>query len=75
MPPFERETMGMWLDVPKAILDILHMKAINTAEAIHSAEHALLNRFAMAPDVKTECKVPEKEYKAEQSQRKRPARY
>jgi DEAD/DEAH box helicase domain-containing protein len=29
----------------------------------------------MAADLKTECKAPEKEYKATESRRKRPARY
>ncbi|THH10272.1 hypothetical protein EW145_g1433 [Phellinidium pouzarii] len=74
MPPFERRTTGFWVDIPKATLDILHRKAINAAEAIHSAEHALLNRFPMAADVKTECKVPVKEYIAADTKRKRPAR-
>ena len=47
---------------------------INAAEAIHAAEHAIMNRFALAADLKTECKVAEKEYKVAVSQRKRPAR-
>jgi DEAD/DEAH box helicase domain-containing protein len=54
--PWERETTGAWLDVPKATLDILRRKGINVAEAIHAAQHAFLNRFAMASDLKTECK-------------------
>lgn len=72
--PWEREATGFWLDVPKSILDLMIAKAINPAEAIHAAEHAFLNRFAMAADLKTECKIAEKEYKSSDSQRKRPAR-
>jgi DEAD/DEAH box helicase domain-containing protein len=64
----------MWIDVPKHILELMQMKDINPAEAIHAAEHAFLNRFVMAPDLRTECKVPQKEYMAEESRRKRPAR-
>ncbi|KAH9854069.1 DEAD/H helicase [Lenzites betulinus] len=73
-PPWQRETTGMWLDVPKPALDLMRASGVNPAEAIHSAQHAFLNRFALALDLKTECKPPEKEYKAAPSQRKRPAR-
>ncbi|TDL27249.1 DEAD/H helicase [Rickenella mellea] len=73
-PPFDRETTGMWIDVPKKILDILRSKGIHAAEAIHSAEHAFLNRFALSADLKTECKIPQKEYMAKDSKRKRPGR-
>lgn len=64
----------MWLDVPKPALDLMRASGVNPAEAIHSAQHAFLNRFALSIDLKTECKPPEKEYKAAPSQRKRPAR-
>lgn len=74
MPPFERRTTGFWIDVPKNTLNILRLKGINAAEAIHSASHAFLNRFPMAADVRTECKVPVKEYLAVGTKRKRPAR-
>lgn len=73
-PPWERETTGMWLDVPKPTLQLLESHAINPAEAIHAASHAFLNQFALAKDLGTECKVAEKEYKATESKRKRPAR-
>jgi len=63
------------MDVPKTLLQLFQTKGINPAEAIHAAQHAFLNRFSMAQDVKTECKAPEKEYKAAESKRKRPARY
>jgi DEAD/DEAH box helicase domain-containing protein len=64
----------MWIDIPKAILELMQSKGINPAEAIHAAQHSFLNRFAMAADLKTECKVAVKEYKTTESQRKRPAR-
>ena len=73
-PAWERETTGMWIDVQKPILELMQKKGINAAEAIHAAEHAFLNRFAMAPDLRTECKVAQKEYQPKESQRKRPAR-
>ncbi|KAI0747965.1 P-loop containing nucleoside triphosphate hydrolase protein [Daedaleopsis nitida] len=73
-PPWQRETMGLWLDVPKPVLELMRDSGLNPAEAIHAAQHAFLNRFALAADLRTECKVPEKEYKATASQRKRPAR-
>ncbi|TFY60627.1 hypothetical protein EVJ58_g5017 [Rhodofomes roseus] len=73
-PPYERESTGMWMDVPRPTLELMKNSGINAAEAIHAAEHAFMNRFALAADLKTECKVAEKEYKATMSQRKRPAR-
>ena len=74
MPPFERTTSGFWIDVPNSALFILHLKYINPAEAIHAAEHAIMNRFAMSSDLRTECKAPTMEYMSGESQRKRPAR-
>ncbi|KAJ7286047.1 P-loop containing nucleoside triphosphate hydrolase protein [Mycena rebaudengoi] len=71
--PWERETTGFWLDVPSPTIELLRSKQFKPAAAIHSAEHAFLNRFILT-DVKTECKAPEKENKAKQSARKRPAR-
>ncbi|KAI1787885.1 P-loop containing nucleoside triphosphate hydrolase protein [Ganoderma leucocontextum] len=73
-PPWQRETTGLWFDVPKPVLNMMRDHGMNPAEAIHAACHAFLNRFALAADLRTECKVPEKEYKAVASQRKRPAR-
>lgn len=64
----------MWIDVPRPTLELMRNTGINAAEAIHAAEHAIMNRFALAADLKTECKVAEKEYKVAVSQRKRPAR-
>ncbi|KAF8894415.1 P-loop containing nucleoside triphosphate hydrolase protein [Infundibulicybe gibba] len=73
-PLWEQESTGLWIDVPKHILDLLRNKRINVAESIHAAEHAFLNCFSLAQELNTECKAPEKEYKATASQRKRPAR-
>jgi DEAD/DEAH box helicase domain-containing protein len=73
-PTWERETTGFWIDLPTSLLDLMRVKNIDAAEAIHSAEHALLNRFGLPDDVKTECKAGEKEYSVTPSQRKRPAR-
>lgn len=61
--------------MPKPVLELLRDTGMNAAEAIHAAQHAILNRFALAADLRTDCKVPEKEYKISASQRKRPARY
>lgn len=74
-PPYERQVTGLWFDVPKDLLGLMKAKQFNPAEAIHSASHAWMNRFALSPDLRTECKAAEKEYNKEESQRKRPARY
>ncbi|KAH9079220.1 P-loop containing nucleoside triphosphate hydrolase protein [Lactarius deliciosus] len=74
MPPYENITTGMWLDVSKEALHFLDIEAISRAEAVHSASHAFLNQFPMAGDLRTECKPLEKEMKATESARKRPAR-
>ncbi|SJX62501.1 related to HRQ1-putative RecQ helicase [Sporisorium reilianum f. sp. reilianum] len=78
-PPFIRHTRGLWIDVPTWLVDAMTEKRINVAAAIHAAEHALLSLTPMfvvsvAGDVRTECKVAEKEYAAKPSSRKRPAR-
>ncbi|KAI0703572.1 P-loop containing nucleoside triphosphate hydrolase protein [Cytidiella melzeri] len=73
-PPYERESTGFWLDVPKPILQVMLERGIHPAEAIHAAEHAFLNRFALSADLGTECKAAEKEYKSTTTARKRPAR-
>ncbi|KAG1759683.1 DEAD H helicase [Suillus occidentalis] len=73
-PPYERQVTGFWFDVPKDLLGLMKAKQFNPAEAIHSASHAWMNRFALSPDLRTECKAAEKEYNKEESQRKRPAR-
>ncbi|KAF7311613.1 DEAD H helicase [Mycena kentingensis (nom. inval.)] len=72
--PWEHETTGFWIDVPPATLELLRSKNFKPASCIHSAQHALLNRFVLKADVKTECKAEEKENKATESSRRRPAR-
>jgi DEAD/DEAH box helicase domain-containing protein len=74
-PPFERDTTGFWFDVPSATLQLMKRKGLNPAEAIHAGCHAILNRFDLGHLLRTECKIPQKEYQARESQRKRPARY
>ncbi|TKY86154.1 hypothetical protein EX895_004979 [Sporisorium graminicola] len=78
-PPFIRHTRGLWIDVPTWLVEAMTEKRINAAAAIHAAEHALLSLTPMfvvsvAGDVRTECKIAEKEYAAKPSSRKRPAR-
>jgi len=73
-PPWERDTTGFWIDVPKHVLDLLRDLSLNAAEAIHAASHAFLIQFPLSEDVKTECKAAEKEYRVTESTRKRPAR-
>ncbi|XP_044721987.1 DEAD/DEAH box helicase domain-containing protein [Hirsutella rhossiliensis] len=78
-PPVIRYSKGMWLDVPKRALDILQERQLNSAAAIHAAEHAVMSLLptfviSMPEDVRTECKVALKEFAQKETQRKRPAR-
>lgn len=78
-PPVIRYSKGMWLDVPKLALDILQDRRLNSAAAIHAAEHAVMSLLptfviSMPEDVRTECKVALKEFSASETQRIRPAR-
>lgn len=78
-PPIIRFSKGMWLDVPKAALEILQDRRLNVAGAIHAAEHAVLSLMpnfviSMPGDVRTECKIGIKEFAKKESTRKRPAR-
>ncbi|KAK2589664.1 ATP-dependent 3'-5' DNA helicase [Conoideocrella luteorostrata] len=78
-PPVIRYSKGVWLDVPKMALDILQGRRLNSAAAIHAAEHAVMSLLptfviSMPEDVRTECKVALKEYSKMETQRKRPAR-
>ena len=62
-PAYVRETNGVWIDVPKIALEILALKNINAAGAIHAAVHALISLTPMfvlsqSGDVRTECKGP-----------------
>jgi len=78
-PPIIIFSKGMWLDVPKAALEILQSRRLNVAGAIHAAEHAILSLMpnfvvSMPGDVRTECKVGLKEFAQKETSRKRPAR-
>ena len=78
-PPIDIFSRGMWLDVPKFALEILKLKKMNLAAAIHAAEHALMSLMpqfvvSMPGDVRTECKNALKEFAKKETQRKRPAR-
>ncbi|RDA89505.1 hypothetical protein CP533_5771 [Ophiocordyceps camponoti-saundersi (nom. inval.)] len=78
-PPIIRYRKGMWLDVPKVALHILQARMLNSAAAIHAAEHAVLSLLptfviSTPEDVRTECKVAVKEFARTESRRKRPAR-
>lgn len=78
-PPIIILSKGMWLDVPKAAIEILDARRLNIAAAIHAAEHAILSLMpnfviSMPGDVKTECKVAIKEFAKKETTRKRPAR-
>ncbi|KAI9054914.1 hypothetical protein LZ554_002058 [Drepanopeziza brunnea f. sp. 'monogermtubi'] len=78
-PPVVIFSKGMWLDVPKQALEILVGRRLNVAGAIHAAEHAILSLMpnfvvSMPGDVRTECKVPQKEFAQKETSRKRPAR-
>ncbi|GAO15729.1 hypothetical protein UVI_02043420 [Ustilaginoidea virens] len=78
-PPVIRYSKGLWLDVPKNALDILQGRRLNSAAAIHAAEHAVMSLLptfviSMPEDVRTECKVALKEFAKLESKRKRPAR-
>ncbi|QRW02955.1 DEAD/DEAH box helicase [Ceratobasidium sp. AG-Ba] len=72
--PYERTTTGIWMDVPKTILDLMKQKGVDASASIHAAQHAILNQTYLASDMKTECKVPQKEFAKYESSRKRPAR-
>ena len=78
-PPFEQDSMGMWVDIPKPVLELLFRKGRNPAEGIHSAQHAVLSltplySMSSTGDIRTDCKAPEKEFRVTDSKRKRPGR-
>ena len=78
-PPITLFSKGMWLDVPKAAIEILQSRRLNVAGAIHAAEHAILSLMpnfviSMPGDVRTECKNALKEFQKRETARKRPAR-
>lgn len=61
-PPWERESTGFWIDLPSDVLKFLSLAGIDGAAAIHAAEHAFLNQFALSQDVKTDCRVAKEDY-------------
>lgn len=78
-PPVVRFSKGMWLDVPRAALEILEERRLNAAASIHAAEHAVMSlvpNFVISTpgDVRTECKSGLKEFSRRETSRKRPAR-
>ncbi|KDQ19633.1 hypothetical protein BOTBODRAFT_28200 [Botryobasidium botryosum FD-172 SS1] len=78
-PPYERDTTGMWIDIPKHAVEELRRKGHGLAECIHSAQHAVLSiaplfSMASAGNLKTECKAPEKLNDPPELLRMRPAR-
>jgi len=78
-PPFIRHTKGCWLDVPLWIVEELMLKTINAAAAIHATEHAILSLtpifvVSATGEVKTECKIADRELTDKPTSRKRPAR-
>jgi len=68
-PPCERETTGFWIDLPASVLDALRLSGIDSAEAIHAAEHAFLNHFPLSEDLKTDCRVVRENNKDSQAKR------
>jgi len=65
-PPWDRETTGLWIDLPTPVLDALRLSGIDGAEAIHAAEHAFLNQFPLSEDLKTDCRVVQEDNKDSQ---------
>uniref|UniRef100_A0A8H7Y073 P-loop containing nucleoside triphosphate hydrolase protein n=2 Tax=Psilocybe cubensis TaxID=181762 RepID=A0A8H7Y073_PSICU len=74
-PPWERETIGFWIDLPNVILERLYAEEIDGAAAIHAAEHAVLNQYALSQDVKTDCRVAKEGYADGNTSAKRAPRY
>lgn len=78
-PPVTIESKGLWIDIPKNVVQIFEKKQLNLAGGIHAAQHAvmgLLPRYIVTDvhEIQTECKAPEKEFAETQTRRIRPAR-
>ncbi|KAH6607896.1 hypothetical protein Trco_004209 [Trichoderma cornu-damae] len=78
-PPVVRYSKGMWIDIPRQVLEILRNRQLNAAAAIHAAEHVIMSLLpafviSLPGDVRTECKVALKEFAKKETRRKRPAR-
>lgn len=42
-PPVIINSKGFWIDIPRAVLDIVKSKSLSTAGGIHAAQHAIMN--------------------------------
>ncbi|KAL6830358.1 P-loop containing nucleoside triphosphate hydrolase protein [Trichoderma sp. SZMC 28015] len=78
-PPVIRHSKGMWLDIPRQVLELLQDRQFNAAASIHAAEHVIMSLLpafviSLPGDVRTECKVALKEFAKKETKRKRPAR-
>ncbi|KAI9021909.1 hypothetical protein DFJ74DRAFT_104594 [Hyaloraphidium curvatum] len=64
LPPFKRETVGLWVDVPSTVQMVLRSMQIPIDFAVHAAAHAMMLvlprrvNFGSGTDVRTECKFP-----------------
>lgn len=77
--PLVRSTTGVWMDVPWTLVEQLSAHGLNAAAAIHSAEHAVLSLTPLfvvsaSDDVRTDCKVAQREFGRKVTKRKRPSR-
>lgn len=75
-PPVIRYAKGVWLDVPKAALELLRAHKLDPVDAIHATQHILMKMVptlvATPPgDIKATCAVAKKEHAREGTTRKR----
>lgn len=79
-PPVKYRSKGVWIDLPKDLINLIQNHRLNLAGSIHAIEHAIMNvlpRFVTIgnyDEVGCECKAPEKEFAKRETKRKRPAR-
>ena len=78
-PPVVIRSRGLWLDVPRAALELLRARRLNLAAGIHAAEHAVLSLMpqfvvSMPGDVRTEFMVAIMVFANTPTPRTRPAR-
>lgn len=84
-PPIKLYSKGLWIDIPQWAIDLIKHKNLNSAGAIHAAQHAIMNVLPVYisgsvgsdlgdVELSTECKAPEKEFASRLSNRRRPAR-
>ena len=64
LPPFIKDSVGLWVDVPSSTQMILRSMEIPIEFAVHAAAHALMLvlprrvQFGSGTDIRTECKYP-----------------